>query len=171
MTISVPPLSRIAGRRVLFAMARDRLLPGFIAKVHPKYGTPYITTIITGIVVGLLAAFVPLAELSELVNIGTLFAFVVVSLGVIVLRRTRPDLQRGFRVPLSPFLPALSALVCIYLMLNLPGTTWVRFLVWMLVGFVVYFTYGARHSRLATDPNYSREADAAAAGRRAADRG
>ena len=147
--------------RVLFAMARDRLLPGFIAKVHPKYGTPYITTVITGVVVALLAAFVPLAELSELVNIGTLFAFVVVSVGVIVLRRTRPDLERPFRVPLVPFVPILAVLACLWLMINLPTDTWIRFGIWMALGMIIYFTYGIRHSRTRADADEHSEQQAA----------
>lgn len=133
--------------RVLFAMSRDRLLPPVISKVHPKFGTPYVTTVITGVVVALLAAFVPLSELSELVNIGTLFAFVVVSLGVIVLRRTRPDLERPFKVPFVPVVPILAVLACLWLMINLPTDTWIRFGIWMAAGFVIYFTYGIRHAR------------------------
>ena len=97
----------------------------------------------------LLAGFLPLGTLAELVNIGTLFAFVLVSIAVIVLRRTRPDLHRAFKVPLVPFLPILSALACLYLMLNLPADTWLRFAIWMALGFVLYFTYGRRRSRLA----------------------
>jgi APA family basic amino acid/polyamine antiporter len=152
--------------RVFFAMSRDRLLPPAFAKVSPRFGTPVRTTVTTGVVVALISTFVPLTELAELVNIGTLFAFVLVAIGVIVLRRTRPDLERAFRCPGVPFVPILAVLASVYLMLNLPAATWVRFLVWMAIGFVVYFAYGARHSRLVTDPNYSREADAAAAGRR-----
>ena len=152
--------------RVFFAMSRDRLLPPVFAKVSPRFGTPVRTTITTGVVVALISTFVPLTELAELVNIGTLFAFVLVAIGVIVLRRTRPDLERAFRCPGVPFVPILAVLASIYLMLNLPAATWVRFLVWMAIGIVVYFVYGARHSRLVTDPNYSREADAAAAGKR-----
>ncbi|MFL6135343.1 MAG: amino acid permease [Nocardioidaceae bacterium] len=152
--------------RVFFAMSRDRLLPPAFAKVSPRFGTPIRTSIFTGIVVALISTFVPLTELAELVNIGTLFAFVLVAIGVLVLRRTRPDLQRAFRVPGVPVVPILAILCSVYLMLNLPGATWVRFLVWMVIGFLVYFAYGARHSRLVTDPNYSREADAAAAERR-----
>ena len=136
--------------RVLFAMSRDRLLPPGLATVHPKYGTPYKITLITGVVVAVLAGFIPLSTLAELVNIGTLFAFVLVSIGVIVLRRTRPDLQRSFRVPRVPVLPILSVLACFYLMLNLPGETWIRFGVWMVIGIVVYFGYGRSHSRFNT---------------------
>jgi APA family basic amino acid/polyamine antiporter len=152
--------------RVFFAMSRDRLLPPVFAKVSPRFGTPIRTSILTGVAVAVISAFVPLTELAELVNIGTLFAFVLVSIGVLVLRRTRPDLERAFRCPGVPFVPILAALCAIYLMLNLPGATWARFIIWMVIGFVVYFAYGARKSRLVTDPNYSRDADAAAAGRR-----
>jgi basic amino acid/polyamine antiporter, APA family len=146
--------------RVFFAMSRDRLLPPMFARVSPRFGTPIRTSILTGIVVALISMFVPLTELAELVNIGTLFAFVLVAIGVLVLRRTRPDLPRAFRCPGVPVIPILAVLTAVYLMLNLPAATWVRFLIWMLIGFVVYFAYGARHSRLVTDPNYSREADA-----------
>jgi APA family basic amino acid/polyamine antiporter len=145
---SVVMILMLGQSRVLFAMSRDRLLPPALARVHPTYGTPYRITIITGIAVAVLAAVVPLTELAELVNIGTLFAFVLVSIGVIVLRRTRPDLERSFRVPLMPVLPAVSAIACLLLMLNLPGNTWVRFLVWMAIGVGMYFAYGHRHSRL-----------------------
>jgi APA family basic amino acid/polyamine antiporter len=148
--------------RVFFAMSRDRLLPPVFAKVSPRFGTPLRTSIMTGVVVAVIATFVPLTDLAELVNIGTLFAFVLVAIGVLVLRRTRPDLERAFRCPGVPVVPVLAILAALYLMLNLPGATWIRFFVWMAVGFVVYFAYGARHSRLTTDPNYSREADAAA---------
>jgi APA family basic amino acid/polyamine antiporter len=152
--------------RVFFAMSRDRLLPPVFAKVSPRFGTPIRTSIFTGIAVALISTFVPLTELAELVNIGTLFAFVLVAIGVLVLRRKRPDLHRAFRVPGVPVIPILAVLCSVYLMLNLPAATWVRFLIWMVIGFVVYFAYGARNSRLVTDPNYSREADAAAAARR-----
>lgn len=142
--------------RVFFAMSRDRLLPPVFSAVNERFGTPVRTSITTGVVVALLAAFVPLTELAELVNIGTLFAFVLVSIGVLVLRRTRPDLLRAFRCPGVPAVPILAALCSLYLMLNLPAATWIRFLVWMAIGLVVYFLYGANHSRLVTDPNYAR---------------
>jgi APA family basic amino acid/polyamine antiporter len=134
--------------RVAFAMCRDGLLPRRLAKVHPRFGTPYRTTIIVGLVVALLAGFIPLAELAELVNIGTLFAFALVSIAVLVLRRTRPDLRRAFRVPLVPLVPILSVVACVGLMFFLTVETWLRFLVWMLLGFVVYFLYSRRHSLL-----------------------
>jgi APA family basic amino acid/polyamine antiporter len=135
--------------RVGFAMARDGLLPRGLAKVHPRFGTPYIFTAITGVAVAAIAGFVPLTTLAELVNIGTLFAFILVSVGVVILRRTRPDLPRVFRVPAAPVVATLAVLLCVYLMLNLTGGTWLRFLIWMVIGLIVYFTYGMRHSRLA----------------------
>jgi len=147
--------------RVLFAMSRDRLLPVGLAKVHPTWGTPYRITIGVGVVVTVLAGFIPLEALAELVNIGTLFAFLLVSIGVVILRRTRPDLPRSFRVPFSPVLPAIAVLACLFLMLNLTGETWLRFLVWMVAGFVVYFFYSARHSRLATGGDQSPESESA----------
>lgn len=134
--------------RVLFAMSRDNLLPGRLAAVHPRFGTPSRITIVIGAATAVLAGFIPLAELAELVNIGTLFAFAVVSIGVVILRRTRPDLPRAFRTPWVPVVPALSVLACVYLMLNLPVETWLRFLVWLAIGVAFYFAYGHRHSRL-----------------------
>ena len=137
--------------RVLFAMSRDRLLPGWLSSVHPRYGTPWVISAITGVVVALIATFVPLTTLADMVNIGTLFAFVLVSIGVIVLRRTQPDLPRAFRTPAVPLVPILAVIACVFLMLNLGSLTWWRFLVWMVIGFVVYFGYGYRHSRLARE--------------------
>ncbi|WP_433240603.1 amino acid permease [Streptosporangium sp. CA-135522] len=135
--------------RVLFAMSRDNLLPRGLSKVHPRFGTPYRITILMGVIVAILAGLVPLSTIAELVNIGTLFAFVVVSIAVVILRRTRPDLPRSFRTPLVPLVPILSVLACLYLMLNLPVETWLRFAIWMVIGIVVYATYGYRHSRVA----------------------
>lgn len=134
--------------RVLFAMARDGLLPRRLAQVHPKFGTPYVITIVTGVFVAILAGVVPLSELSKLVSIGTLFAFVLVSAGVIILRRTRPELKRSFRAPAVPWIPALAIMSCLWLMVNLSVQTWLRFVVWLVIGFVIYFVYGAKHSRL-----------------------
>ncbi len=134
--------------RIFMSMARDGLLPPFFAKVHPKYKTPYIGTIITGIFVATFAAFANIAEVVDLTNIGTLFAFILVSIGVIVLRRTDPDRPRPFRVPWVPFTPMISVFACFYLMYKLPGITWIRFGIWLLVGLVLYFMYGSKHSRL-----------------------
>ena len=135
--------------RVGFAMARDGLLPRVLAKVHPRFGTPYVFTAITGVAVAIIGGLVDLETLVHLVSIGTLFAFVLVSLGVVILRRKRPDLPRSFRAPAVHVVSAASVLLCFYLMLNLTGGTWVRFVVWMAIGLVVYFTYGRHHSRLA----------------------
>ncbi|MFD4179568.1 APC family permease, partial [Rhodococcus sp. NPDC058514] len=133
--------------RVLFAMSRDGLMPRGLAKTGAK-GTPVRITVIVGVIVALLAAFFPMGTLEEMVNIGTLFAFVLVCIGVVVLRKTRPDLPRGFRVPLVPFVPILAVLACGWLMLNLSVETWIRFLVWMAIGVAIYFAYGKRKSVL-----------------------
>jgi APA family basic amino acid/polyamine antiporter len=134
--------------RVAFAMARDGLLPRGLAKVHPRFGTPYVITVITGVAVALIGGLVDLAILVNLVSIGTLFAFVLVSVGVVILRRRRPDLPRSFRTPAVTVVASCSVLLCVYLMLNLTGGTWVRFLIWMAIGLVVYFVYGRSHSRV-----------------------
>ncbi|MEH3138839.1 MAG: amino acid permease [Mycobacterium kyogaense] len=134
--------------RVLFAMSRDGLLPRGLAKTG-KHGTPVRITLLVGVVVAITATVFPIGKLEEMVNIGTLFAFVLVSAGVLVLRRTRPDLKRGFTTPWVPVLPILSIIACVWLMLNLTGLTWIRFLIWMGLGVIVYFLYGRRHSLLA----------------------
>jgi basic amino acid/polyamine antiporter, APA family len=135
--------------RILFAMSRDRLLPAWLSSVHPRYRTPWVIPLITGVVVAAIATFVPLSTLADMVNIGTLFAFVLVSLGVLVLRRTRPDLPRAFRTAWVPVVPVLAVLSCLFLMLNLGTLTWWRFVIRMAIGLVVYFAYGYRQSRLA----------------------
>ena len=137
--------------RVFFAMSRDGLLPRFFSKVHPRFATPYRSTVVLGVVVALLAGFTSIEELASLVNIGTLFAFAVVALGVIILRRTRPDLPRSFRAPWVPLLPAVSIAASTWLMLNLSGETWLRFAVWMVVGVTLYFFYGRLRSRMNAD--------------------
>jgi basic amino acid/polyamine antiporter, APA family len=134
--------------RIFFAMARDGLLPPRMADVSPRFGTPAKLTMGLGVLIALLAAFVPLGTIVELVNIGTLFAFVLVNIGVIVLRRTRPDMPRPYKVPLSPVFPLIGAAFAIYLMSDLPWQTWVRFVVWLAVGLAIYALYGYRHSRL-----------------------
>ncbi len=134
--------------RIFMSMARDGLLPPLFAKVHPRFKTPYVGTIITGVFVASFAAFANIAEVVDLTNIGTLFAFIIVSIGVIVLRRTDPDRPRPFRVPWVPFTPMISVVACFYLMYKLPGITWIRFGIWLAIGLVLYFLYGAKHSRL-----------------------
>jgi APA family basic amino acid/polyamine antiporter len=130
-------------------MARDGLLPRSFARVHPVYRTPYVTTILTGLAVGLCAMFTTIDEMVDLTNIGTLFAFALVCVGILVLRRREPDRPRAFRTPLVPLVPILGVASCLYLMLGLPWVTWVRFGVWLAVGMVVYFAYGHRRSGLA----------------------
>ena len=125
-----------------------RWQPAWAARVHPKYKTPHVSTIVTGVVVALAAGLTPIATLGSLVSIGTLMAFVIVSIGVIVLRRTRPDLPRPFRMPMVPFLPILSAFVAFVLMLGLPRATWERLVIWMVLGVAIYFLYGYRRSHL-----------------------
>jgi APA family basic amino acid/polyamine antiporter len=135
--------------RIFFAMCRDGLMPRRLAKVHPRYGTPARLTIGFGILIAILAALVPLDEIVKLVNIGTLFAFVLVNIGVMVLRRTRPDMPRPFRVPFSPVFPLIGIAFCLYLMYDLPGETWIRFVVWLAIGLVVYAVYSRRRSSAA----------------------
>jgi APA family basic amino acid/polyamine antiporter len=134
--------------RILFAMSRDGLLPRRVSHVNARTRTPVLIIGILGVVFACLAAVVPLSEIVQLVNIGTLFAFVVVNIGVIILRRTRPDLERGYRVPFVPVFPIIGTLLCIYLMADLPGETWARFVIWMVIGLLIYFVYGRHNSRL-----------------------
>jgi APA family basic amino acid/polyamine antiporter len=129
-------------------MSKDGLLPAWAGRIHPRFKTPHVSTIVTAVAVSVAAGLTPIATLGNLVNIGTLMAFVIVSLGVIVLRRTRPDLPRPFRMPMVPLLPVLSAVVALVLMLGLPRATWERLVIWMTLGVVVYFAYGYRRSRL-----------------------
>ncbi|NYE37953.1 APA family basic amino acid/polyamine antiporter [Nocardioides cavernae] len=138
----------IGAVRVFFAMSRDGLMPTALAHVNPRTGTPVRITLAIGLVVAFVASLTPIGKLEEMVNIGTLSAFALVSIAVPILRKNRPDLERSFRVPFSPFLPWLSAAICVFLMLNLTAETWLRFLVWMALGFAIYFGYGYRHSRV-----------------------
>src|SRR5581483_5173868 len=135
--------------RVWFAMSRDRLLPGFFSTVHRVYQTPHISTWIAGFFVGIPAGIWDIDTLAELSNIGTLFAFILVSLGVIILRKKQPDRPRSFRVPLVPVVPLLSVGCCLILMMGLPLLTWIRFFVWLIIGLIIYFFFGKKHSALA----------------------
>jgi APA family basic amino acid/polyamine antiporter len=135
--------------RVMLAMARDQLIPqSFFGAVHPKFRTPWKSTILTGLFVGTLASFLPLRILAELVNIGTLLAFVIVCAAVLIMRRTDPDLPRPFRAPLFPFVPIAGIAICLLLMFSLPVENWYRLIIWLLIGFLIYFTYGKKHSAL-----------------------
>jgi APA family basic amino acid/polyamine antiporter len=134
--------------RIIFAMSRDGLLPPKLSSVHPKFGTPFFATWMVGIIFGLLGALVPLNVLAELINIGTLAAFCLVSVAVIVLRKKRPDLPRAFRCPGVPVIPLLAVAFCVTLMSFLSAITWIAFVVWLVIGLVVYFGYARQRSLL-----------------------
>jgi basic amino acid/polyamine antiporter, APA family len=138
--------------RIFYSMARDGLLPAMFGKVHARFQTPYVTTIITGILAAAMAGLFPIGILGELVSIGTLFAFVIVCAGTWVLRVRSPELPRPFKTPLVPAVPILGILICGYLMYGLPGDTWLRLIIWMAIGLVIYFAYSIRHSRMAGAP-------------------
>ncbi|NVJ28513.1 amino acid permease, partial [Myxococcus sp. AM011] len=142
--------------RIFFAMSRDGLLPPFFGRIHPRYRTPYVSTLITGGVAMVVAGLFPIGLLGHLVSIGTLFAFVVVCAGILVLRYTRPDLPRPFRTPFVPVVPILGILVCTALMLGLGTETWIRLILWLALGLVIYFGYGRKHSRVGREESATR---------------
>ena len=152
-TTSVLVVFQLGQPRIFFAMARDGLLPPWAAKVHPKFRTPHITTIVSGLAVAIFAGCANINEVVELTNIGTLFAFVLVAVGILVLRYTDPTRVRPFRTPLMPWIPLGAIITCGYLMFQLPWVTWKRFIIWLAIGFVIYFLYGVRHSRLRRGPD------------------
>jgi APA family basic amino acid/polyamine antiporter len=137
--------------RIFFSMSRDGLLPPAFGRVHPRFRTPHVSTVVTGSVVALAAGLLPIGVLSQLVSIGTLLAFSLVCVGIVVLRRTAPDLPRPFRTPAVPWVPALGAAVCVLQMVVLPWATWERLLLWLALGLAVYFAYGARRAARVRD--------------------
>ena len=137
--------------RIFYSMSKDGLLPKLFSTIHPKFKTPYITTIITGLVAMVLAGFGPINLLGELVSIGTLLAFVIVCGGILVLRYTNPEIERPFKTPFFPYVPILGILVCLYLMAGLPSHTWERLLIWLLIGIGIYFGYSRHHSKVAKE--------------------
>jgi basic amino acid/polyamine antiporter, APA family len=145
---SVMVVMMLGQPRIFYSMAHDGLLPGWAKKIHPRFRTPHITTIVTGLGVALAAGFTPINILGELVSVGTLLAFVIVSLGIIFLRKRRPDVKAPFRTPWVPVVPILSAVVALSLMASLPLPTWERLIIWMVIGIAIYFGYGYRHSEL-----------------------
>jgi len=148
---SVLLVMMLSAPRVFMAMARDGLVPkSFFADVHPRFRTPWKSTILIGVFVGILAGLLPIDALLHLTNIGTLLAFVIVCAAVLIMRRTNPDAVRPFKAPLVPLVPILGILCCLLLMFSLPAANWLRLFVWLLIGFVIYFGYGRRHSVLAS---------------------
>jgi APA family basic amino acid/polyamine antiporter len=129
-------------------MSRDGLLLPWASKIHPRFRTPYITSIVVGVFVALLATLIPLSILDEMTSIGTLLAFVLVSIGVWVMRKTHPELKRPFRTPLVPLVPILSVLFCGVLIISLSGWTMLRLVVWLVIGLAIYFGYGRKHSKV-----------------------
>jgi APA family basic amino acid/polyamine antiporter len=146
----------MAQPRIFFSMANDGLLPPVFSKVHPKFKTPYFSQILTGIFAIILAGVLPISILGELVSIGTLLAFAIVCVSVLVLRKSKPDMKRPFKTPFVPLIPILGALICLLQMASLPLDTWLRLIVWMVIGFVIYFSYGIKHSKIRKENNTTR---------------
>lgn len=141
----------LAGSRIWFAMSRDGLLPKWFTKLHPKYKTPHRPTLIIGVITAIISGVTPISEVAELVNIGTLSAFILICASIIVLRKRRPELERKFKTPLVPLIPLIGIGFSFYLIMSLPVITWIRFIVWMILGLVIYMLYGKNKSNLAGD--------------------
>ena len=137
--------------RISFSMSRDGLLPHVFSDISAKTGAPLKSTVLFGSIAAIMGGFIPLADLAELVNIGTLTAFTLVSFSILRLRKTQPDLRRPFKTPWVPFVPIMSIICCVFLLINLKPVTWIRFVVWLTIGMVVYFGYSVKHSQLKTD--------------------
>ncbi|MGH9839732.1 MAG: APC family permease, partial [Blastocatellia bacterium] len=136
--------------RIFFVMAKDGLLPPWACAIHPRFRTPWISSIVVGLFIAFFAGVLPISVLGDLVSIGTLFAFVIVCIGVWLLRKRRPDLERPFRTPLVPAVPLLGIFISLFLMATLPWDTWLRLIVWLLIGLVIYFGYGRVHSQVSS---------------------
>ena len=134
--------------RIFYSMSNDGLLPPVFSKVHPKFQTPYVSTLITGSVAMIIAGILPISILGELVSIGTLLAFIIVCISILVLRKSKPNIERPFKTPWVPFVPIMGASICFIQMISLPGDTWLRLIVWMVIGFLIYFFYGIKHSKI-----------------------
>jgi APA family basic amino acid/polyamine antiporter len=134
--------------RIFYSMSKDGLLPPVFSKVHPRFKTPYVSTIITGTVAMIIAGILPISILGELVSIGTLLAFIIVCMSVLVLRKSKPDIKRPFKTPWVPVVPILGASICFIQMASLPLDTWLRLIIWMAIGFCIYFFYGVKHSKI-----------------------